>query len=152
MLLGNDVDDAGHRVATVERTLRPLHNLNLLNVLRVNQAEVVLAAHVAMNALAVDEYQYVVVAQAVELHLTAHVALAEGERCRQSCQDFLQTLAAIAVEHPAGDDLRLYGRILQQMPGTSTRHHHFLQTIGAPYRLTLHTDNQQPKAKSQFLS
>ena len=53
MFLGDDVDDAGHRVATVQRTLGTLHNLYLLDVVRVNETKVVLAAHIAMNALAV---------------------------------------------------------------------------------------------------
>ena len=89
VLLGDDVDDAGHRIAAVERTLGTLHNLYLLDVLRVNKAKVVLAAHVAMDALAVYEYQDVAVAQSVELHLRTHVTLVEGKGRRQTCENVL---------------------------------------------------------------
>ena len=34
--------------------------------------------------LAVNEYQYVAIAQAIQLHLRAHIALAEGKRCGES--------------------------------------------------------------------
>ena len=153
VLLRNDVDDAGHRVATVQRTLRTLHNLYLLDVLRVNQPQVVLTAHIAVDALAVHQYQDIAVAQSVQLHLTAHVALVEGKRRRQACEDFLQTLAAILTQHLLCDDLRLHGRILQQVTRTSTRHYHLLDAVLTPdVRLRHSARRQQPKANSHYLS
>ena len=68
-LLGDDVDDAGHRIAAVEGALGTLHDFYLLDVVGVDEREVILAAHIAMNALAVDEHQDITVAQTVQLHL-----------------------------------------------------------------------------------
>ena len=153
MLLRDDVDDTGHCVTTVQRTLRTLHNLNLLDVLRVDESKVVLTAHVAVDALAVHQYQDIAVAQSVQLHLTAHVALVEGKRRRQACEDLLQTLAAILTQHLLCDDLRLHGRILQQVTRTSTRHYHLLDAVLTPdVRLRHSARRQQPKANSHYLS
>ncbi len=85
-----------------------------------------------MDALAVHQYQDIAVAQSVQLHLTAHVALVEGKRRRQACEDLLQTLAAILAQHLLCDDLRLHGRILQQVTRTSTRHYHLLDAVLTP--------------------
>ena len=95
VFLGDDIDNTGYGIAAIERTLGTLHYLNLLDVLRVDKSKVVLTAHVAVDALAVDEYQDIVVAQSVQLHLTAHVALAESEARGQSRQDVLKALAAV---------------------------------------------------------
>ncbi len=48
--------------------------------MRVDETQVVLAAHIAVNAFPIHEYQYIAVAQSVHLHTAAHVALVEGER------------------------------------------------------------------------
>ena len=153
MLLGDDVDDAGHRIAAVEGTLGALHDLYLCDVVGVDEREVVLAAHIAVNALAIDKYQDIVVAQTVQLHLGTHIALVEGKRGGQSGEDILQALAAILAQHLARDDLRLNRRILQQMAGASTCHHHLLQAVRTPdIRLGIGADSQQHQANSQCLS
>ena len=89
MLLGDDVDDASHRIAAVEGTLGALHDFDLLDVVGVDEREVVLAPYITMNALAVDKHQDIVVAQTVQLHLGSHVALVEGERGGQPGKDIL---------------------------------------------------------------
>ena len=106
-----------------------------------------------MDALAVDQYQDIVVAQTVELHLRTHIVLAEGERGRQACKDILQTPSAIVLQHLAGDHLCLHRGILQQVLGAGTRHNDFLQTVLTPDTiLGISADSQQPEANSQFLS
>ena len=112
MLLRDDVDDASHRIAAVQGTLRPFDNLDALDVVRVNQSEVVLTTHVTMQTFTVHQDKYVGVAQTAKLHLTAHITLVEGKRCRQRTQYLLDALAAKAVQHLAIDDLGLHGHIL----------------------------------------
>ena len=87
VLLGDDVDHTGNGITSIECRRGSLHNLNPLDVVRVDESEVILATIVTMNALAVDEDEDVVVAQTVHLHLTAHIALVEGKRSCQSRQD-----------------------------------------------------------------
>ena len=53
VLLGNNVDNTSHRVRAVQRTLRTLHDFYLFDVLRINESQVVLTSHIAVNALAV---------------------------------------------------------------------------------------------------
>ena len=112
-LLRDDVDDSGYGIRAIERRRGPFHNLNLLDVVRVDESQVVLSAHVAMNALAIDEDEDVGVAQSVHLHLRPHVALVEGKRRRQTREDILQGTASIVLEHLSGDHFRLHGRIFQ---------------------------------------
>ena len=130
-LLCDDVHHACHGVAAVERRLRALHDFDALDVLRVNQPEVVLAAHVAVDALAVDEDEDIAVAQSAQLHLAAHVALAEGKRGRQPREDFLDGAPAVAVEHLARDDFGLHGCVAQQVLRARARHHHLGQSLRA---------------------
>ena len=87
MTFGDDVDDTSDGIGTIERRGSSLHNFNLLDVVRVNESEVVLASVVSVNAFAIDEDEDVVVAKSVHLHLTAHVPFVEGKRSRQSRQD-----------------------------------------------------------------
>ena len=112
MLLRDDVDDACHRIAAVQGTLRTLDYLDALDVVRVNQSEVVLASHVAVQTFTVHQDEDVGVAQTAQLHLAAHIALVEGKRCRQRTKYLLDALAAKAVQHFAIDDLGLHGHIL----------------------------------------
>ena len=139
--LRDDIDDTGHRVTSIQRTLSTLHNLNLLDVVRVNQTQVVLTAHVTVNALAVNEYQDIRVTQAVQLHLAAHIAFVEGKRSCQSGKDVLQTLAAILLQHLLRNHLRLHRGILQQVLRARTGHHHLLQRVRAPH-VALRLDRQ----------
>ena len=139
--LRDDIDDAGHRITSVQRTLRALHDLNLLDVVRVNQPQVVLTTHITVDALAVDEYQNIRVAQTVQLHLTAHIAFVEGKTRRQSGKDVLQTFAAILLQHLLCDNLRLHRGILQQVLRARTGHHHLLQRVRAPH-VALRLDRQ----------
>ena len=74
MTAGYDVDYAGHGVAAVKCTACSLYNLYVVYVVRVNPAQVILAAVVTVKAFAVNHYQNVVVAQSVQGHLAAHVA------------------------------------------------------------------------------
>ena len=83
-LLGDDVDDTRDGIASIERRRGPFDNLYLLDVVRVDESEIVLTAHVAVDALAVDKDKDIGVAQSVHLHLRPHVALVEGEGGRQS--------------------------------------------------------------------
>ena len=129
MLLRDDIDNTRYSIRAVKSTRRTLHDLDLLDVLGIDEREVVLTTHITMNALAVDQYQDIVVAKAVELHLGAHVILAESERGGQACEDVLEAATTVVTEHLARDDLGLNGRILQQVLCTSTRHHHFLQAV-----------------------
>ena len=127
VFLCDDIDDACHSIAAIQGTLRTFHYLDALYVLRVYQPQVVLASHVAMNALAVYEYQDIAVAQSVQLHLAAHVSLVEGKGGRQRTENLLDALAAETVQHLAVDDLCLYGHILQSVLGTRSRDHNLLQ-------------------------
>ena len=126
MFLSNNIDDTRHRIAAIERTLCSLYYFYLLNVVRINQSKVVLATHITMNAFAVDKYQDITIAKTIKLHLRTHIALSKSKRCRQACEDVLQTLAAVVAQHLLRDHLRLHRGIFQQVLGTSTRHHHFL--------------------------
>ena len=69
MLLRDDVDHARDGIRAVEGRRSSLHNLNLLDVVRVDEREVVVAAIVAVQAFAIDQYEDIGVAQAVHLHL-----------------------------------------------------------------------------------
>ena len=84
VLLHNDIHHTRYRIRAVEGTRRSLHNLDLLDVLGVDEREVVLTTHITMNALTVDQHKDVVITQSVELHLRAHIVLAESERGRQT--------------------------------------------------------------------
>jgi len=76
-LARDDVDDACDGIASVQCRGGSLHNFYAFDACRVDETEVVLAAVVAVDALAVDEDEDVRVAQAVHLHLRAHVVLVE---------------------------------------------------------------------------
>ena len=84
VLLRDDVHHTCDGITSVECRGSSFHNLNLLDVVRVDESEVILPAIVTMDAFAVDENEDVVVAQTVHLHLTAHVTFVEGEGSRQS--------------------------------------------------------------------
>ena len=62
MLAGDDVDDARNGIGTVECTRRSFYNFYLLDVLRVDETQVVLAAVVAVQTTTVDEDEHVAVA------------------------------------------------------------------------------------------
>ena len=79
MFLGDDIDDTCDGVAAIERTRGSLHNLYLLDVMRVDEGEVVLTTIVAIEPTPVNQNQYVGVAQAVHLQVGAHIVLAEVE-------------------------------------------------------------------------
>ncbi len=93
MFLGDDVDDSGYRIRAIEGARRTLHDFYLVDVVRIDERQVVLAAHVAMDALAVNQDQDIAVAQATQLHLRAHVVFAKGKRSREATQDVLNALA-----------------------------------------------------------
>lgn len=80
MLLRDDVDHSSYGVASVERRGGSLHNLDALDVGRIQQVEVVLPTHVAVHALAVNQDKDVVVVQPVELDVAAHTPVVERER------------------------------------------------------------------------
>ena len=84
VLLGDDVHHAGNGIRAVEGRCRSLHDFNLLDVVRIDERQVVLTAHVAVNALAVNQNKDIGIVQSVELHLRAHVVLAECKRCCQA--------------------------------------------------------------------
>ena len=153
MLLGNHIDNASDGIRAIERTGGTLHNLDLLDVVRIDEIQVVLTTHVSMNALTVNKDQDIVVTKSVELHLRSHIVLVEGKRCRKTCEDILQTPTAIVAEHLGRNHLRLHRSVLQQVLGTSACHNHLLKTVRTPdIRLCRYTDSNQPKAKSPFLS
>ena len=74
MTAGYDVYYAGHGIAAVKCAACSLYNLNMVYVVRVYAAQIILAAVVTVQTLAVNHYQNVVVAQSVKGHLAAHVA------------------------------------------------------------------------------
>ena len=113
MLLGDDIDDTSHRITTIKGALRSLNDFYLLDIMGIDETQIVFSTHIAMNTFAVNEYQDIAVAQAVQLHLTAHITLVECKRCCQSAQNFFKAFAAIAVKHTTRDDLRLYRGVLQ---------------------------------------
>ena len=115
VLARDDVDHAGDGVAAVEGGGSALDNLDLFDVARIDQRQVVFAAHVAVDALAVDQDQDIAVAQAVELHMGAHVVFVEGERGGQAAQDVFERASGIVLQHLARDDFRLHGYVLEQM-------------------------------------
>ena len=126
VFLGDDVDDTCHRITSIQRTLCSLDNLNALDVVWVDESEVILSTHVAMYALAINEDENVRITQTSQLHLTAHIALAESKGSCESAQYIFDAFATIAIEGASRDDLCLYGHILQQVLGSSTCHNHFL--------------------------
>ena len=151
VLLGNDVDDTCNSIAAIECTRRPLHNLNLLDIVRINEREVVLVAIITMQTPSVNQYQHIRVTQTVHLQSRTHVILTEVEARRQPRENVLNAFASILLQLSMTDDLRLYRRILQQVLGSSTCYNHLLQTVGAPYvTLCACANSQQPKANSQF--
>ena len=79
MLACDDVYHARYGVRTVQRRRGTLHYLYLLDIVRVNQLQVILAAHIAMQALAIHQHKDIVVSQSVQLHLRTHIPLVEGE-------------------------------------------------------------------------
>ena len=120
--------------------------------MRVDKTQVVLATIITMQAPTVYQYQHIRVAQTIHLQSATHIVLAEIERCRQSRQDILDTLAGILLQLPATDHFGLHGRIFQQVLRTSTCHHHLLQTISTPnVRLGIYTNSKQTQAYCQLL-
>ena len=59
MFLGDDIDDTCDGIATIKGARGSLHNLDLLDVMRINQGEVVLTTIVAIEPMTIDEYQHV---------------------------------------------------------------------------------------------
>ena len=153
MFLGDDVDHTSDGIATIEGRGCTLHNLYLLDVVRIYQRQVVLTTIIAMQSSAVYQNQHIRVAQSVHLQMGAHIVLAKFKAGSESCQDILDALAGILLQLTMTDHLCLNRRIFQQVLCTSTCHHYFLQTVRAPDScLCTYANSQQPKAQSQFLS
>ena len=93
MLLRDDIDYARYGIRAIEGARSSLHNLYLLYVMRVDEREVVLATVVAVQPPAVNQYQYIRVAQSVHLQARAHVVLAEVEAGSQSGKNVFDALA-----------------------------------------------------------
>ena len=81
MTAGDYVDNSCHSIASVQRATSPFHNLYMVYVVRVYAAQVILAAVVTVQALAVNHYQDIVVAQTVQSHLAAHITCIEIKSC-----------------------------------------------------------------------
>ena len=62
MTAGDDIDDTCHGVTAVKCAAGPLDNLDVVYVVRVNAPQVILAAVVTVQALAVNHYKDIVVA------------------------------------------------------------------------------------------
>ena len=77
MFLGDDVDHTSDGIATIEGRGCTLHNLYLLDVVRINQRQVVLTAIITMQSSAVYQNQHIRVAQSVHLQMGAHIVLTE---------------------------------------------------------------------------
>ena len=84
VLLGDDVDHAGHCIAPVERGRGAADDLHPLDVVRIDERKLILPADIAVNTFSVDQDQDVVIAQAIHLDMAAHVILSEGEGGSQS--------------------------------------------------------------------
>ena len=84
VLLCDDVDHAGHRIAPVKRRRGAADDLHPLDVVRIDERELILPADIAVNTFPVDQDQDVVIAQAIHLDMAAHVILSEGEGGGQS--------------------------------------------------------------------
>ena len=69
VFLGNDIHHTGNSIAAIKGRRSTFHNFYFLNIVRVNQTQVILSAHISMNTLSVDENQNIVVAQTIHLHL-----------------------------------------------------------------------------------
>ncbi len=132
VLAGDDVDDARYGIAAVKGAGGSLYDFYAVNVVRVDEAQVVLATVVAVQSPTVNEYEHIGIAQAVHLQMRTHVVLVEVERGRQSSEDVLDALAGILLQLAVADNLGLYGGILQQVLRAGARHHDFLQTVGTP--------------------
>ena len=77
MFLGDDVDHTSDGIATIEGRGCTLHNLYLLDVVRINQRQVVLTAIITMQSSAVYQNQHIRVAQSVHLQMGTHIVLAK---------------------------------------------------------------------------
>ena len=84
MLFSDNVYDTSHSIASIQGTLRALYNLYAFYIVRVNESQVVLTTHIAVNTLSVDKDKNVVITEAVQLHLSTHIALSEGKGCSKS--------------------------------------------------------------------
>ena len=135
MLLRDDVDYSGYGVASVERRGGPFHNLDALDVGRIQQVEVVLPTHVAVHALAVNQDKDVVVVQPVELDVAAHTPVVERERRGEPCQQLFHTTGLELFQSPSCNDFGLYGSVLQIMFGPRSCYDHFFQHQGEVFRL-----------------
>ena len=128
VLTGDDVDHAGNGIGTIEGRRCALDNLDALDARRVDEAEVVLPTVVAVQALAVDQYKHIGIAESVHLHLRAHVVLVEGEAGGEAGQDVLDRASAILLQFAARDDLGLHGHVLQPVLSASTGDDYLFQT------------------------
>ena len=96
----------------------------------IDQPEVVLTSHVAMKPLPVDHHKNIAVAQAVHLHLRAHIILIEGKRAAEHTENVLNALSGKIAQHAPADNLCLNRGVFQQVLRTGTCHHHFGQRAG----------------------
>ncbi len=127
MLLGDDVYHTGDGIRAIERTRRTLHDFDFLDVLRVDERQLVLAAHITVDALAVNKDEDVGVSQTVELHLRAHIVLIESKRRSEATKDVLDALARIVAKHLACNHLGLNRGVLKQMRSARASHNHLHQ-------------------------
>ena len=79
MFLCDDIHNTCHRITTIKGALRSLNDFYLLDIMGIDETQIVFSTHIAMNTFAVNEYQDIAVAQAVQLHLRTHITLVEGE-------------------------------------------------------------------------
>ena len=130
MLLCNDVDHSGNGVTAVERRTCTLHDFDTVNVLRIYQSQVVFTTVVAVNALSVNEYQDVAVAQSVHLNVATHVVLAKIDAARKATQNVFNALSGILPQHLSADHFGLYRSVFQRILRSRAGHYHgFQQTL-----------------------
>ena len=84
MLLGDDIDDTSDGIASVERTRGSLHDFYLLDVMRIDKSQIVLASIIAIESMTINQNEHIRIAQTIHLQMGAHIVLAEIERGSES--------------------------------------------------------------------
>ena len=84
VLLHDDVHHTRNGIGAIESRGGTFHNLYLLDIVWIDERELVLSTHIAMNALAVDQHEDIAIAKTIQLHLRTHIVFIEGKRCRET--------------------------------------------------------------------
>ena len=78
ILLGNDIDDSGNRIRTIEGRRSSFDDFDPFDVGCINDTQIILPTNISGHTFPVNQNQNIVIPQSVHLNAAAHITGIEG--------------------------------------------------------------------------